>query len=353
MTTNKASDSNAGVQKVNDKGSTPAQLKYFFLSLPAEVRLKIYDFALDLPMAVVTDQHSVERIGRNAQSLARLGRLPCVEYRMFLTHEDFDAYAMHLVDLRPLVPNLHSLVVLYNPWKTFAGENFDWSCYHPRMRPRITSEQLGQFIRTMRKVLDDRYGNLQEAELEGDDKLETLPLNLILGHTLWRPNMGLFLVNKQVSTESLHRFYSINDIALSSVYHCETPPDRRWADPVAWVASIGQNCLSIRLLFYDLTIPHLPGLGGVISELRRLGGFAPNLRSLQVYCVVTWEAAYLIEEEDRDDFTDYLWGIVEDIFPDVDFNIDGYWLIGMPRLVQSIEVQILSYDLHLSGSAIL
>lgn len=57
MTTNKASDSNAGVQKVNDKGSTPAQLKYFFLSLPAEVRLKIYDFALDLPMAVVTDQH--------------------------------------------------------------------------------------------------------------------------------------------------------------------------------------------------------------------------------------------------------------------------------------------------------
>lgn len=103
-----------------------------------------------------------------------------LEYRMFLTHEDFDAYAMHLVDLRPLVPNLHSLVVLYNPWKTFAGENFDWSCYHPRMRPRITSEQLGQFIRTMRKVLDDRYGNLQEAELEGDDKLETLPLNLIL-----------------------------------------------------------------------------------------------------------------------------------------------------------------------------
>lgn len=63
--------------------------------------------------------------------------------------------------------------------------------------------------------------------------------------------------------------------------------------------------------------------------------------------MVTWEAAYLIEEEDRDDFTDYLWGIVEDIFPDVDFNIDGYWLIGMPRLVQSIEVQILSYDLHL------
>jgi hypothetical protein len=87
-----------------------------------------------------------------------------LEYRMFLTHEDFDAYAVHLVDLRPLVPNLRSLVVLYNPWKTFAGENFYWSCYHPRMHPRITPEQHGQFIRTMRKVLDDRYGNPRSTD---------------------------------------------------------------------------------------------------------------------------------------------------------------------------------------------
>ncbi|KAL2116079.1 hypothetical protein VTJ04DRAFT_10334 [Mycothermus thermophilus] len=96
------------LQLARDGDASIAEFKYF-LSVPPEIRVMVYDLALDLPMKVISTPFKVAKIGRNALSVTR------IEYRPLHPVGEEEGYASRIMELRPQVPNLHSMRVVYNP----------------------------------------------------------------------------------------------------------------------------------------------------------------------------------------------------------------------------------------------
>ncbi|KAL1840428.1 hypothetical protein VTJ49DRAFT_502 [Mycothermus thermophilus] len=112
-----------------------------------------------------------------------------------------------------------------------------------------------------------------------------IELGLFVGPDKWWkdallvPGWALFYVNKQVSTEARHQFYSINTFAFGETV---IPPDEefyRESDYHGWIQNIGGNALSIRNIDYFLSAA-VDQDTVTLPLLVQLGRLMPNVESL-------------------------------------------------------------------------